>query len=98
MTMQSSNFIDISDVDVFLLPDVPDGNTNYTEYKMDLLDAVGAPTETTSEGLATKYIIAIVIVCVALFIILAIIIIMLKRRRVIKSVRMVILAVIWDQR
>lgn len=98
MTMQSSNFIDISEVDVFLLPDVPDGNTNYTEYKMDLLDAIGAPIETTSEGLATKYIIAIVIVCVALFIILPIIIIMLKRRRVIKSVRMVILAVVWDQR
>jgi hypothetical protein len=98
MTVQSSNFIDISDVNVFLLPDVSDGNTNYTEYKMDSLDTVGAPTEIASERLATKYIIAIAIVCIALFIILPIIIIMLKRKRIIKSVRMVILAVIWDQR
>ncbi|CAO3613080.1 unnamed protein product [Mucor fragilis] len=99
MTIQSSQFIDVSDVDVYLLPDRPEGDTNLTEYMMDvLIDNLDPLQQSPSTGLAPKYIAAITVVCVVLFVVLPLVYIILKRKRAINKCRRIITAVLWDQR
>jgi hypothetical protein len=99
MTIQSSQFIDVSDVDVYLLPDVPEGNTNLTEYMMDVLvDTLDPSLQSSSTGLAPKFIAAITVVCVVLFAVLPLAYIVLKRKRAINRCRAMILAILWGQR
>ena len=99
MTIQSSQFIDVSDVDVYLLPDRPVGDANLTEYMMDVLvDNLDPAQQSSSTGLAPKYIAAITVVCVVLFVVLPLVYIMLKRKRAINRYRRMIVTLLWDQR